>query len=331
MYNNGGDGINSHIIENCSIHDNGGNGASASIVTNSSIFNNKGYGVSLMESVLSKCSVYNNSAGGVLVNVGCSYRNLEYPDSYVQDAQIYYNLVGIQISSQTGGTYCQTVTLHVSNCTINDNFEGGIVTDELFKEGQWGALDLVVSHTLIESNGKFGIRFNATIVDEYNNPLGIVHSVISEMSECTITNQTVGALGTFGSVTSSNITGNSQIGLDVFKFDGWLGGVSVVTDISQNNIYDNGVYNIKSHFPFGQDLNATMNWWGTTNTTEIEASIYDYYDDYNLSRVQFEPFLTTPIPEFPSLVVLPLFIIASLLAVAVFRRKSIGQWKLHKE
>ena len=102
------------------------------------------------------------------------------------------------------------------------------MTDELFKEGQYGALDLVVSHTLIESNGKFGIRFNATIVDEYNNPQGIVHSVILEMSECTITNQTVGALGTFGSVTSSNITGNSQIGLDVFNFDGGGGwGVSV--------------------------------------------------------------------------------------------------------
>ncbi len=74
-----------------------------------------------------------------------------------------------------------------------------------------------------------------------------------------------------------------------------------------------------------------MNWWGTTNDTEIGALIYDYYDDYNVSRVLFEPSLTSPIPEFPSLVILPLFMITTLLAVTVCRRKSIGQLKTQNQ
>jgi hypothetical protein len=121
-------------------------------------------------------------------------------------------------------------------------------------------------------------------------------------------------LGKFGSVTGSNITGNSQIGLDIFS----------APEISGNNIYGNGIYNIKNHLPFGQDLKATMNWWGTTNDTEIGASIYDYYEDYNLSRVLFEPFLTNPIPEFPLFFALPLFMAVMLLAVVGYRRKRIN-------
>ncbi len=129
-----------------------------------------------------------------------------------------------------------------------------------------------------------------------------------------ISNNEVGALGDFGSVKGCTIINNSEMGLDVFSLSGGING---------NNIYDNGIYNIRNHFPFGQDLNATMNWWGTTNTTEIRASIYDYYEDYNLSRVLFEPILTSPIPEFPLFFALPLFMLATLLVVISYRKKRI--------
>ena len=45
------------------------------------------------------------------------------------------------------------------------------------------------------------------------------------------------------------------------------------------------------------DINATYNWWGTTNTTLISQSIYDFWDDFNLGKVTFVPFLTEPNPE----------------------------------
>jgi len=324
VYNNGGYGVDGGSIANCSIHDNGGNGASpgyGGTLTSSSIFSNKGYGVSLKGNMMSQCNVYNNLAGGVLVFAGCSYTHAPPPDSYVNETEIYNNLVGILISSDTFGTYCFMAPLHVSNCTIRNNLNGGIVTEETLYLGS-AQISLTIEHTRIDSNGQFGIRFTPIMFD---NSMGanttlIASTLMEEISDCTITNQTVGALGRFGKVSGSNITGNSQIGLDVFS----------APEIIGNNFYGNGIYNIKNHLPFGQDLNATMNWWGTTNTTEIGALIYDYYDDYNLSRVLFEPILTTPIHEFPSLVVLPLFMIASLLIAAVLRRKSVGRSRLQE-
>ncbi len=49
----------------------------------------------------------------------------------------------------------------------------------------------------------------------------------------------------------------------------------------------------------GNPVDATNNYWGTTSETEIKQAIYDYFDDGNLSVVDFEPFLTTPDPSCP--------------------------------
>jgi hypothetical protein len=47
------------------------------------------------------------------------------------------------------------------------------------------------------------------------------------------------------------------------------------------------------------DVNAKYNWWGTIDTTLISRSIFDFEDDFNLGRVTFVPFLTTPNSEAP--------------------------------
>jgi hypothetical protein len=136
----------------------------------------------------------------------------------------------------------------------------------------------------------------------------------------------VGLVGSIGNVADCVIANNSEAGLDVFQVPGsqsiWYGsGWINITGIHQNNIYNNGFYNIKNEIPFGQDLNATLNWWGTTNSSEIGAFIYDYHEDYNFSRVLFEPFLASPIPEFPSFFVLPLLMIITLFTSVICKRK----------
>jgi len=40
------------------------------------------------------------------------------------------------------------------------------------------------------------------------------------------------------------------------------------------------------------DIDATNNWWCTTDPEEISSRIYDVYDDNALGRIVFEPFLT---------------------------------------
>ncbi len=44
------------------------------------------------------------------------------------------------------------------------------------------------------------------------------------------------------------------------------------------------------------EVNATNNWWGTTNTTAIDKAIIDFKDDFNLGKVNCIPFLAAVNP-----------------------------------
>ncbi len=70
-----------------------------------------------------------------------------------------------------------------------------------------------------------------------------------------------------------------------------------------NNIYNNSGYSINLYTDETHptsNINATLNWWGTTNVQTINQAIHDYTDDFNLGTVTFTPFLTAPNPDAPS-------------------------------
>ena len=75
-------------------------------------------------------------------------------------------------------------------------------------------------------------------------------------------------------------------------------------------------------------IDATNNWWGTTDTQAINLTIYDYNYNFDLGKVTFTPFLTEPnqeaipreIPEFPSWMLLPVFLVATFAVVALRKR-----------
>lgn len=48
------------------------------------------------------------------------------------------------------------------------------------------------------------------------------------------------------------------------------------------------------------NIDATNNWWGTTDSDEISQKIFDYYDDFYLGSVNFTPFLTESNPQAPA-------------------------------
>lgn len=70
-------------------------------------------------------------------------------------------------------------------------------------------------------------------------------------------------------------------------------------NINLNNILNNSLYNVKNGIPktWG-DWNFMTNWWGTNNTNLINQSIYDFYDDFNLGKVLYNPFLTSNVNVF---------------------------------
>lgn len=64
-----------------------------------------------------------------------------------------------------------------------------------------------------------------------------------------------------------------------------------------NNIHDNIDYNIFLDSSTQNSINATYNWWGTTDIQAINQSMYDFKNDFNLGTVNFDPFLTGPKPQ----------------------------------
>ena len=64
--------------------------------------------------------------------------------------------------------------------------------------------------------------------------------------------------------------------------------------INYNNIYGNTWYDVVNHDAQNpSDIDATNNWWGTTEESIIQTHIYDWYDDKSLGLVIFKPYLTS--------------------------------------
>jgi nitrous oxidase accessory protein NosD len=87
----------------------------------------------------------------------------------------------------------------------------------------------------------------------------------------------------------------NYVGLDF----GAYSNKSVLTD---NNIYGNTngsitLVTLRESSWQSTDINATYNWWGTTNTTSISQSIHDSKNDSSLGAVIFTPILTAKNPE----------------------------------
>ena len=95
----------------------------------------------------------------------------------------------------------------------------------------------------------------------------------------------------YNNITFNNIYGNNWDGI----FFDTSGADPSSNNVSYNNIYSNSNYEINNQQT--ANITAEFNWWGTTDCSAINASIYDYYDNSSLGIVDWAPFLNDSYPN----------------------------------
>ena len=84
----------------------------------------------------------------------------------------------------------------------------------------------------------------------------------------------------------------------IFNGDGVvLGGYPIRKSIHASNLYGNTGAAVR--YVGGYDdgiIDATGNWWGTTDPAAIAAAVWDFSDDPALYPVDVDPFLLAPDP-----------------------------------
>jgi len=162
----------------------------------------------------------------------------------------------------------------------NEIRENGL--DGIFCDWAWGwAGPTSIERNEILSNGRNGITCDVS------------HNVL--ISDNVIVNNT--GSGIFSNRLDMRVRGNVIKNNDygIYVVYG-VGAQGAVYPINYNHMIENSAYDFYNSR--STDLDATNNWWGTTNETKIKEHIYDYYDDYNLGKVFYKPYLVPPVANF---------------------------------
>ena len=148
--------------------------------------------------------------------------------------------------------------------------------------------------------GTSGQYNNATIEANVirNNYYGIESYASTSIEGNLIINNHFGISG--GNSIKYNTIANNSYGLIRFG-----------NTISYNNILDNSEYNVhfgSSELGFNRpsDVEISNNWWGTTDPQIIHSLIFDFYDDFDLGKANFNPLLSESNSQAPTTTFMPI-------------------------
>ncbi|MEW6557091.1 MAG: right-handed parallel beta-helix repeat-containing protein [Elusimicrobiota bacterium] len=186
-----------------------------------------------------------------------------------------------ELKYATDGIYCENASPTISNNIISTNTNYGIycsysspsISSNTIPNNTYGIYCYEYSSPSISNN---------TITNNTNSGIYCYWSSPS-ISNNTITNNT--NYGIYCSYSSPSISTNTITGSSIGIKNDWNSNPT----ITYNNNYSHSTYSIQNLTT--NNITSTYNWWGTTNTTEIDAKIYDYYDDFENGKVLYSPFL----------------------------------------
>jgi predicted outer membrane repeat protein len=273
-------------------------GDSTALINGNAIINTVGYGVHAVESAgtISGNIITNSSSRGIWANK-CTLtisgniisNNLdtaiyaEYGELTINGNIITNNSAGLP---QGGGIYAEDSTLTIRGNAISSN------------SAEWGG------------GGIYALRSTATISGNTicDNSAEYGSGICAHNSRVTISGNTIcnnsaewndggavslgqssgGGQSSTGAINHNDITGNSGCGISIGVGCGQL-------TINNNNIHDNTPYDVYNGNEAGTIIDATSNWWGTTDEAAIQEHIYEWYDNASLGVVNYSPYFSQPV------------------------------------
>ncbi len=289
-------------------------------LTDNVIINN-GVTLTIEPGVFVDINGYNFVVNGTLHAVGTSEDEILFAGD--SNGDIFFNVFAADWN-QSAGTGC--IIEHANIATYMAVYNSPKINNNTMYDRILTVANATISNCLIYGgisiSGGQGIVSNNTVMGQ-----GIIISswtVNATVSDNTITACTEGItvytkggldVGNFTSLIERNLIVDNTYGIRITAFSGdtlltpliqsntivsnihgiylvsYTSGESIPSIIN-NNIFDNGNYNILSNIT--TNVNAINNWWGTTDIQVINQTIYDYKDNPDCGAVTFEPFLTSP-------------------------------------
>ena len=233
------------------------------------------------------CGIY--MGGGSPVISGNNITGQLWGNESLQAPLIINNIVVGQIFVRSGSpTITKNVVAGVLNC-------GDVVNESCFNP-----LSLCVAIEAGPTNTESPV--NAVITDntvtcgavgiaagEFWGTTALIENNLVE--NCTEEGMSISSTATV----ENNTLINNNIGIWIFNF--WSSPsltIPALPTVIGNNIINSSQYSI--NYGSNLNLNATYNWWGTTDPASINQTIYDHNSDPTIGNVIYLPCLTAPNP-----------------------------------
>jgi len=158
-----------------------------------------------------------------------------------------------------------------------------ITRNRIYQNGH-GCIEMEDSNPTITYNTIWGSPTNGIWADSNSHPI-IRYNIIRDCLQGGIGIVNLAA----ATIENNTITGNG-FGIGVSQRS-----QSSRVTIKHNNIYGNKNTNIQTDSTVTGDVDATNNWWGTTDKIEIEFKIHDSRRDPTLGTVFYEPYLASEV------------------------------------
>ncbi|KUO72875.1 MAG: hypothetical protein APF81_26735 [Desulfosporosinus sp. BRH_c37] len=148
-------------------------------------------------------------------------------------------------------------------------------------------------------------------LNTFMNGIRISNSYNNKISNCDISNCLVGVEVSNGNFDIDHCKITNNVGRAGIDIDSLFSSSNVSNSLIKDNvngiyinptgkifikncdIYNNKNFNIQPNYSTNV-IDATNNYWGTTDEARIQEGIHDYYDDFKLPKINYQPYSTEP-------------------------------------